>query len=198
MLNKNNATDNKIKNLESEVQKFKVYQASSTPNTSITMEANFEHILNEIKERETRSKNVIIIGVKEPISDNKDEHKKIDSSEKKIYIHVLNLLNNQNFFYNKQYGFRPKSNTLSATIDIVTKIKLCIDKKQEALGVSIDLKRAFDTVSYELLLKKLNEIGIKESAFKVLESYFTNRSQIVKVKETQSNPQNITYGVPQG
>ena len=81
MLNKNNATDNKIKNLESEVQKFKVYQASFTPKTSSTMEANFEHILNEFKERETRSKNVIITGIKEPISDNKDERKKIDSSE---------------------------------------------------------------------------------------------------------------------
>lgn len=118
--------------------------------------------------------------------------------EKIIYTRLESFLNNQNFFYNKQYGFRPKSNTLSATIDIVTKIKLCIDKKQVALGVFIDLKKAFDTVSHELLLKKLNEIGIQESAFKVLKSYLTNRSQIVKIRETQSNPQNITYGVPQG
>lgn len=98
----------------------------------------------------------------------------------------------------KQYGFRPKSNTLTATVDLVTKIKTNIDDKKIALGVFIDLKKAFDTVSHTLLLQKLNNIGIIDSAHRMFESYLSNRTQIVKIDKAQSSPQTITFGVPQG
>ncbi|CAH2093957.1 unnamed protein product [Euphydryas editha] len=65
--------------------------------------------------------------------------------ERVIYNRLETYLTAINFFYDKQYGFRPKSNTLSATIDLITNIKLNIDKKQIVLGVFIDLKKAFDT-----------------------------------------------------
>ncbi|CAK1580099.1 unnamed protein product [Parnassius mnemosyne] len=49
--------------------------------------------------------------------------------EKILYNHLQTFLESNNFLYNKQYGFRRKSNTLSATIDLNTKIKLNIDQK---------------------------------------------------------------------
>lgn len=118
--------------------------------------------------------------------------------ERILYTRLETYLNSQNFFYDKQYGFRPKCNTLSATIDVVTKIKLNIDNRKVALGIFIDLKKAFDTVSHDILLKKLKAIGISGTAFKMLKSYLTNRYQVVKIGETQSDPEKITYGVPQG
>ncbi|KAL0811210.1 hypothetical protein ABMA28_009640 [Loxostege sticticalis] len=89
-------------------------------------------------------------------------------------ISVLPHLHSINFISDRQYGFRQKSNTLTATIDLVTKIKLNIDAKKLVLGVFIDLKKAFDT------------------------SYLTNRCQVVKIGNTQSGPLPITCGVPQG
>lgn len=118
--------------------------------------------------------------------------------EKIIYNRLDAYLTSINFLYPKQYGFRTMSNTLSATVDLVNKIKNSIDEKKIALGIFIDLKKAFDTVSHELLLNKLNDIGINGTAHKIFKSYLTNRLQIVKIGEYQSTPRLITYGVPQG
>lgn len=97
----------------------------------------------------------------------------------------------------KQYGFRPHSNTLSATIDLVTKIKNKIDSKQTALGIFIDLKKAFDTINPALLLQKLSHIGITGKALQIFESCLQNRKQIIKRGQYYSSSQSVTFAVPQ-
>jgi hypothetical protein len=81
---------------------------------------------------------------------------------------------------------------------LISKIKNGIDKKLITLGIFIDLKKAFDTISHKKLIKKFANIGISGTALKILESYLKNRSQIVKIGQYKSNPQNITFGIPQG
>lgn len=61
--------------------------------------------------------------------------------EKVLHSRLETYLNSKKYFYDKQYGFRQKSNTLAATIDLVTKLKNKIDQKQVALGIFIDLKK---------------------------------------------------------
>jgi retron-type reverse transcriptase len=118
--------------------------------------------------------------------------------EKLIYKRLNDYLTEINFLCDQQYGFRSKSNTLSAAIDLVTKIKNKIDQRQLALGVFIDLKKAFDTVSHSLLLKKLESIGVTDVALQMFRSYLKNRRQIVKFGNYQSSTHPITCGVPQG
>lgn len=60
-------------------------------------------------------------------------------------------LNSIRFLYEKQYSFRPKSNTLSATVNLFTKVRNNIDEKKVGFGIFIDLKKAFDTVSHRIL-----------------------------------------------
>lgn len=119
--------------------------------------------------------------------------------EKVLYNRLAKHLDSSNFLYKGQYGFRPKSNTLTATTDLITNIKVCIDEKKVALGIFIDLKKAFDTVSHSLLIKKLNKyVGVTETALDIFKSYLTNRYQIVKIGQSKSRMKRITYGVPQG
>jgi hypothetical protein len=119
--------------------------------------------------------------------------------EKVLFTRLLNYLNSINFFFKQQYGFRPKSNTLTATIDLTTKIKHNIDKRNIVLGIFVDLKKAFDTVSHKLLLQKLEVIGVRDKALTMFESYLKNRLQIVKINNSpQSHPLPISCGVPQG
>lgn len=115
-----------------------------------------------------------------------------------LYSRLGSYLASINFFYDKQYGFRPQSNTLTATIDLVTKIKVSIDQKNIVLGVFIDLKKAFDTISHPILLEKLKEAGLGGTVLKMFQSYLENRKQIVKIGEYQSSLRNVTFGVPQG
>lgn len=66
------------------------------------------------------------------------------------------------------------------------------------MGIFIDLKKAFDTVSHLILLQKLNDIGVTGIAHIIMESYLMNRSQIVIIGNYHSKPLDITFGVPQG
>lgn len=118
--------------------------------------------------------------------------------EKLLHNRLSLYLNSFNYLSQRQYGFRPKSNTLSAATDLITSLKTNIDKKHIALGIFIDLKKAFDTVSHSLLMNKLASIGITGNALKILESYLQGRRQVVKIGDNVSAPKDINCGVPQG
>ena len=66
------------------------------------------------------------------------------------------------------------------------------------IGVFLDLKKAFDTVSHDILLKKMYAYGIRGNAFKLLKSYLTGRTQYVIYDGMKSDTSSIKCGVPQG
>jgi len=61
----------------------------------------------------------------------------------------------------------------------------------------IDLKKAFDTVSHEIRLLKLEHYGIRGIALDLLKSYLTDRKQFVNINGINSTSKSITVGVPQ-
>ena len=61
-----------------------------------------------------------------------------------------------------------------------------------------DLSKAFDCISHELLIAKLNAYGFDETSLKVMIPYLKNRTQTTKVGASFSELLNIIYGVPQG
>ena len=67
------------------------------------------------------------------------------------------------------------------------------------MSIFIDLKKAFDTVNYEILLEKLSLYGIKNNENNWFRSYLTKRVQFVQLPcGTLSQKREITCGVPQG
>ena len=55
------------------------------------------------------------------------------------------------------------------------------EKKKEILVVLYDLSSAFDTVSHEILLTKLQLYGLNKHVVKWVKSYLEHRKQIVTV-----------------
>ena len=66
------------------------------------------------------------------------------------------------------------------------------------LYVYLTLKKAFDTVDHDILLKKLELYGIKGQALNLLRSYLPNRHQKCQVGNSVSSEHLIKCGVPQG
>ena len=64
--------------------------------------------------------------------------------------------------------------------------------------VMIDLFKAFDFISHELLTANLNAYGFNETSLKVIISYLKNRMQTTKGSLSFSELLSIIYGVPQG
>ena len=62
----------------------------------------------------------------------------------------------------------------------------------------LDLKKAFDTVNHNILIKKLEFYGIRGIANNLMKNYLTNRRQYVSIDQQSSSLLSITHGVPQG
>ena len=66
------------------------------------------------------------------------------------------------------------------------------------LAVFLDVSKAFDTISHNILLKKLQHYGVKGICNNWFSSYHSNRKQYTQVNEHRSSLKEITCGVPQG
>lgn len=64
--------------------------------------------------------------------------------------------------------------------------------------VFLDFKKAFDSVSHELILLKLSSLNIPVNVLLWLKDYFTERKQCVVVNGKNSTYVDVTSGVPQG
>jgi hypothetical protein len=66
----------------------------------------------------------------------------------------LEYFNKYNILSDKQYGFRKKHSTSLALVDLYDKISTAIDQKEIAVGIFLDLSKAFDTVNHSILFDK--------------------------------------------
>ncbi len=85
-----------------------------------------------------------------------------------------------------------------ANIEIVENIRYEILKGKFVLGAYLDLSKAFDTISHDILLHKLEHVGIRGTPLNRFKSYLTNTNQYVHVNDVDSPLRNLTCGVPQG
>ena len=118
--------------------------------------------------------------------------------EKLMFKRLIDFLEKNNMFYDRQFGFRAKHSTDHAILSIIDKIQRAIDKSDFSCGIFLDFSKAFDTANHKILLKKVEYYGVRGIARNWFASYLYNRQQTVVINNTASDPQNITYGIPQG
>ena len=72
--------------------------------------------------------------------------------ERYMYNHVVEFMNINNIIYKYQFGFRQRHSTQQAIITLVNKITSSIDSGDLMIGVFLDLKKSFDTVTHSILI----------------------------------------------
>ena len=88
--------------------------------------------------------------------------------------------------------------TLTALLETTNNWSINIDNGLLNGVLFIDLKKAFDTIDHEIILWKLGNYGVDQSALRFFASYLCNRSQKWSVNGALSSASKLTYGVPQG
>ena len=100
--------------------------------------------------------------------------------------------------YDLQFGFRKNHSTNHAIISIIQKVQDAIKDNKFAIGVFIDLQKAFDTVNHSILLEKLNHYGISGISNTWFKFYLSDRQQFVCIDGENSDFTITEHGVPQG
>lgn len=118
--------------------------------------------------------------------------------ERLIYTRLYGFLDDNNFLYKFQYGFRSKSSTKVASVELVDKILNALSKGEVVTGIFLDLAKAFDTVDHKILINKLEIAGVRGCALDLFKSYLSGRKQTVLVNGNYSKFKGIRCGVPQG
>ncbi|XP_065568865.1 uncharacterized protein LOC136032483 [Artemia franciscana] len=107
---------------------------------------------------------------------------------------IVNLLN-AHFF-----GFRKEHCTDHPMAIIVQHISDCLDHGETPANIFLDIQKAVDSISHQILLYKLSNAGIRRYCLRLLESYLHGRQQILIYNDFRSNSlqQSDKVGVPQG
>ena len=88
-------------------------------------------------------------------------------------------------------GFRNNHNTKHAFLKTIETWRSILNKAKKGLAIAIDLSKAFDTLSYNLLLYKLIAYGFDTNALTFIQSHFSNRRQRRNVGDKFSKWQKI-------
>ena len=77
-------------------------------------------------------------------------------------------------------------------------IKEACDRVLYVSGIYLDLKKALGTGNRKVLFSKLNHYGICGIANDWFKLFLVNRTQYTNINRSNSNPEKVMYGVPQG
>ena len=118
--------------------------------------------------------------------------------EKLMHKRLYEFFENNNILFKNQFGFRKQNSTVHALVQITEQIKESIEKGKFGCGIFIDLRKAFDTVNHDILLRKLEHYGVRGTLLQWFESYLSGRKQYVFFDGNSSEQKGISCGVPQG
>lgn len=115
-----------------------------------------------------------------------------------VHENITHFIKVNNILSECQSGFREQHSTESAILLVLENWRRALDMGILVLAVFIDLKRAFETINRNTLLKKLEKMKICGKTLKLIEELLSNRKQKVKINGHLSQERDIPVGLPQG
>lgn len=119
-------------------------------------------------------------------------------SEKLAHRQFVDYITTNKKLSEHQSGNRKFHSTETALLHVTDDFLMSIDKSEVSAVVLLDMHKAFDSVRHDILLQKLQQIGITSSSLEWFHSYLSGRSQSVRIVDAVSASLPLKYGVPQG
>ena len=118
--------------------------------------------------------------------------------EKAVHTQMVYYMNSIGLLHPNQHGFRANKSTGSAIFQFFKDLITNFDDNHTTGAIYIDYKKAFDTISHDILLKKLKLYGFSNNSITWFENYLSSRAQSTIVNNVKSDLKPVRYGVPQG
>ena len=98
-----------------------------------------------------------------------------------------------------QSAYKPGHSVETALVRVKNDILIALDQHKEVILVLLDFTSAFDTVEHTTMHDRLQHLyGLGGTVLKWLKSYLSDRSYVVKIRDSLSSPVRNNCGVPQG
>ena len=118
--------------------------------------------------------------------------------ERIVLRRLLDYLNITNQHEPHQSAYCPLHSTETALLRVSNDILMALDQHKATMLVLLELSAAFDTIDDGMLLNRLSDIGIQDTAHDWLRSYVNNRCQSININGCKSQSIPLRYGVRQG
>ena len=111
---------------------------------------------------------------------------------------MISFIDKYDLIHKSQFGFQKNIDTSIAINMLMNDLISNLENKYISSIISIDLKKAFDTINHDILLTKLLNYGFRGVTLGFFSSYLNDRKQKTVYFNNESDIKNINYGVPQG
>ena len=118
--------------------------------------------------------------------------------EKLIRSRIVDHMNSNNLFSDKQFGFIGGRSTSLQLLTVLDKWTKILDEGGTIHTIYMDFMKAFDKVPHRRLIAKLRAYGISERMCKWIENFVYERKQRVQVNGQFSDWSDVSSGIPQG
>ena len=118
--------------------------------------------------------------------------------ERYISTCLIGFLDEHKLIYENQSGFRRHHSCQTALTKMVDNWFTAMNNDEVVGAVLLDLSKAFDLVSHQILKQKLSAYKFSQLSQSWFDSYLSNRFQQVHISGKLSESKEIKAGVPQG
>lgn len=116
--------------------------------------------------------------------------------EKVVLRRLLDHCEEFNLLTTRQHGFIKGKSTTTALINLADFIIDSLEEGKLVTSLFLDLSKAFDCLGHDLILYKLEKLGIKGTAKMWFKSYLEDRRQVVEIKQTKDGVPEVTRSIP--
>ena len=106
--------------------------------------------------------------------------------ERIILNQVKQFIDKHEVYQSRQSGYRKGHSCITVLLKLRDDIQCALNSSEVATALFTDYNKDFDTIRYDILLKKLNELGFSSSFIHLINSYLTDRCQFVPIEDKKS------------
>ena len=118
--------------------------------------------------------------------------------EKVIFMQLNEFFEKYNLYDEYQYGFRDGKGCNDAIVQVLHHTSNELDNGNGVILLSLDIAKAFDSLSHDILLKKLELMGVRGASNDLINNYLSCRQQYVKINSSRSDLNLVCKGIAQG
>ena len=106
--------------------------------------------------------------------------------ERIILNQVKQFIDNHEVYQSTQSGYWKGHSCITVLLKLRDNIQCALNNSKVAIALFADYSKAFDAIRYDILLKKLNELGFSSSFIHLINSYLTDRYQFIQIEDKKS------------